>query len=253
MLLRFFFRLFVKGFRKQILRDAYRGILGREPDAAGLAAYAAGLSRTGELAPILAEMAASDEHWRKMVRDRAATLAEQLQASLRDEPSDPDELARCADQIQASAEVGTCAAALSRGPGHWRQMARNDPGALVKAVFQGLLGREPDAAGAAAYEAVLGETGDIVSFLAAVADSEEHRVRLSGPAAGAGDAGTSAGLFAAADVVAGAFRGLLGRDPDEEGLIAYTSVLTHHGDIAALLADISRSAEHRKRVLLQHG
>ena len=49
-------------------------------------------------------------------------------------------------------------------------------------------------------------------------------------------------------VLVAAYRALLGREPDEAGLRAYSQQLTNHGALEAVLASISASREHHLRV-----
>lgn len=55
------FRLFVRLFRKPLVDAIYRGMLGREPDPAGAAAHAAALAQSGNLAGSLHHFAGSAE------------------------------------------------------------------------------------------------------------------------------------------------------------------------------------------------
>ena len=79
MFARFFFRLFLGLFSRRVVRAAYQGILGRPPDAAGLATYARELSTRRDLAWLLADLAQSDECQRALLdRNPGMALKEKL-------------------------------------------------------------------------------------------------------------------------------------------------------------------------------
>lgn len=179
-----------------LVRAAYVGILGREPDAEGLASHVARLRRDGQMAAVLSDIAGSEEAWRRGLAAHA-----------------PD---------------------------------------IVGAAFRALLGREPEDEARAAYADLLSRTGEIETFLREVADSPEHGTRVMarlGPVHEAHSAHEAAPVSHAA-IVESVFRGLLGRAPDAEALAAYTRLLAETGDVAAFIAEVDRSTEHRRRLLL---
>lgn len=190
-------RGFLGRHRGGVLAEAYRGILGREPDAEGLASHRATLAHARRLAPVLDSMVRSEEVWRRLLGLRA--------------------------------------------------------GALVGAVFRALLDREPEDEARAAYGDLLARTGDLEAFVAEVARSTEHENRVlakhgAAPAAAVGVGGWT--LHDHDALVHAVFRGLLGRDPDPQALATYTRLLAEGGDVAAFIAEVDRSAEHRRRILL---
>lgn len=213
-------RLFSRVFAGSLVRQAYAGILGREPDKAGLAAHAASVRRTGRLAPVLKTMVDSEEAWQRAVR--------------------------------LHAEDG--AALTPTGPADWHHVVWRDGPTFVAAAYTALLDREPDAAELQAQSQWLAEHDDVAAFLSGIGRSEEHTARVlerqglpAGPVlpvtAGQG------GDFEA--TVVAAFQGLLGRHPDPDALTAYTALLCETGDLASFLAELSDSVEHRKRLLLR--
>jgi hypothetical protein len=183
--------------RDEVLAEAYQGILGREPDPDGLATHGTTLTETGRLAPVLDAMVQSEEAWRRLLGRRAE--------------------------------------------------------ALVGAVFRALLDREPEDEARAAYADSLARTGDLEALIHAVGRSAEHEaLMLARQGIGAGERGAPAEASSPdhAVVVRAVFEGLLGRAPDEEALAVYTRLLTHTGDVAGFIAEVDRSAEHRRRMLL---
>ena len=249
-----FFRLFLKLYRKEILREAYVGVLGREPDAVGLAAHAAHIEQKGQLAPVLAEMSQSTEAWEIALKGRAEAIVHQLHDALREGDTHPDDFATWTAQLRATSDLGAVTGSMTQGAAHWREMARRDPDALINAAFVALLERQPDLDGLTHYTNLLRDTGDIALFLSSVCGSIEHQTRVlerSGALLSVQTTPVTMSSFSHEALVNAAFRGLLGREPDPEALLAYTTSLQETGDVAGFLAEVGQSAEHRKRVLLK--
>jgi hypothetical protein len=180
-----------------LLRSAYAGILGREPDAEGLAAYSEALHRHGEAAPVLEEISLSDEAWVRILRGRAASV--------------------------------------------------------VTAAYQGLLWRDPEPGEIELYAAPLAGSGDLASFLAELGQCEEHLAGLRERGRGLDPDRSSHPtdlLIDPESVVTATFQGLLGRDPEPDAKAAYASLLRERGDLSSFIAEVGRSIEHRKRLLL---
>lgn len=248
------FRTFLKVYRKRILREAYIGILGREPDTEGLDAHAARLGRNGDLAPVLAEMSQSDEACKIALRKRAEQTVQQLCDALRGGESGAADLDGLTQRLVATLDVGAVAAALASGPEHWRKMIRSDPGMVIDAAFNSLLKRQPDLEGLATYTKLLNRTGDLTAFLGDLSASQECRavfLAQVGPSQNAEPDRSTPTNFSVEEIVAAAYVALLGRAPDDEGLAAYSKQLQEGGTVADFLAAIDRSTEHRKRLLLR--
>ena len=109
---------------------------------------------------------------------------------------------------------------------------------FVTAAYLALLEREPDEQGLAAYSGNLSRTGDLEEVIRKIARSEEawNKTVLGSPG----------------PLIAAAFRGLLGRDPEAEALSTYSRHLDGHRDLAAMLNDVGRSEEHWRRLLAVH-
>ena len=58
---RFFYRLFLRLFAKQIVKDAYQGVLARPADAAGLREYRRALAKRRDLAWLMSDLLDSAE------------------------------------------------------------------------------------------------------------------------------------------------------------------------------------------------
>jgi hypothetical protein len=109
---------------------------------------------------------------------------------------------------------------------------------FVRAMYLALLERDADRDGFAAYCKELRRNGDLVGVTRSIAKSEEARDRV---------------LFGKpAQLVTAAFRGLLGRDPEQEALTAYSENLANVSAFANTLDEIGRSDEHFRRLIAIH-
>ena len=137
-----------------------------------------------------------------------------------------------------------------KGLSRFRANIFNQRGA-VGAVFRALLEREPDDEARAAYAEMLTRSGDLEAFVTEVARSAEHEQRVLGRHGQSPGAGAPASAAGGPEVLVHAvFQGLLGRAPDAEALAAYTRLLAESGDLARFIAEVDKSAEHRRRLLL---
>jgi hypothetical protein len=233
---------------------AYRGILGREPDNVGLAAYTEALATEGDLAKVLEEIFRSDEAWTRALKSRSSEIVHELQQVLCG-PERPGAAPVPEVEMRSTEDIGGVTERLARGLQHWQQLTRTDSETIVSAVFAAILDRTPDEAELAARALELGESGDLVQLLAEVSRSEEHeRAVLARSIAANRSAQAPEESGPKVDyqtIVHAAFQGLLGRQPEEEALGAYSARLRETGDVAAFIAEVGRSKEHRKFMLLQ--
>jgi hypothetical protein len=179
MLARFFFSLFLKLFARRLVRSAYRGILGRAPDAAGLNAYAKELSSRRDLAWVLADLADSDEARRRAGLGAPEDLVRTAFAAILRRSPQPEELAAHVARLKETLSVDSLLLELSAGRAHTGKFAVSEAEELVQATFKALLQRAPEPEALAAYTHLLVETGDMARFIAEISTSQEHRERLS--------------------------------------------------------------------------
>ncbi|MFG5408131.1 hypothetical protein ABXN37_08420 [Piscinibacter sakaiensis] len=106
---------------------------------------------------------------------------------------------------------------------------------LVRAVFAGLLGREPDEEALRAYSEFLVGSQNPAGLVGDVAGSAEHLQQVVAQQAPA--------------LVQLVFRALLEREADPEALAAYSARLTETRDLQALVAEVGASREHRNLLL----
>jgi uncharacterized protein (DUF2267 family) len=185
-------RDFIRQHELEVLREAYEGILGREPDPDGLAAHGATLRQTGRLASVLRDMVRSDEAWRSMLAARATDIVQAVFRALLGRDPEEEAQAAYAELLARTGDLEVFLTEVAHSQEHEARVLDRQglgpgpaapPGtgtftsheAVVTAVFQGMLGRPPDAEGLAAYTQLLADTGDLARFIAEVDRSAEHR------------------------------------------------------------------------------
>lgn len=104
---------------------------------------------------------------------------------------------------------------------------------LVKAAYMVLLQREPDEEGLASYITFISETMDLPSFFADIVQSDEYRQKLT--------------QLLSRELVKQIYIGLLKREPDEEGLAAYSEGMVEPRDISRIMDDVLSSSEFAAR------
>src|ERR1043166_1211552 len=106
---------------------------------------------------------------------------------------------------------------------------------VVTAAYLGLLRRAPSASELAASAAELKRTRDLDALLDRLSQSAELWKNLL--------------VEHSPELVKPVFRGMLGRDPDDEGLRAYTQLLAEQIELEPVPFDAAGSPEHRRRLL----
>lgn len=105
----------------------------------------------------------------------------------------------------------------------------------VRIAYLGVLGREPDSAGAIEYERVLSGSGRMSEVLRNLATSQEHWEKLVGARA--------------RELVRSVFHALLYREPDEKAAQSYSGALAHDPDLRRFIAEVAESREHWERLV----
>jgi hypothetical protein len=97
-----------------IVTAAFRGLLGRDPDAEALAAYSASFADQRNLAAMLDDIGRSDEHWRRLLALHADIIVRTLYKTLLEREPDPEFLAVHAQQLRQSADLSALTLAITR-------------------------------------------------------------------------------------------------------------------------------------------
>ncbi len=220
----------------QLVREMYRGLLGRDPEPEALARYASEFAESRDLHRLLAEIASSEEHWQRLFAARVPLLVHVMYRGLFNRDPNAEALARYSGELAELHDIGRPLAEMVCSDELWQRLLGMRAPQMVRAIYRGMLNREPAPEALARYAGQLAEAHDLSRSVAEIASSEEHWQRLFG---------LRAPLF-----VYVMYRGLLDRDPEPEALARYTGQLAESQDLARPLTEIAASEEHWQRVLV---
>lgn len=232
---RYWYRAFTKAFSRGIVKDAYRAILRREPDPAGMEAHERQLKQHGRLVAILTDMSHSEEAWEKSLFEHPRALALRLHEALVGGTPDPAVLSAAEAALAEARDFKPALQILlDRRPGGAKP-GEAEARVTVQAIFRGLLGRAAEPEAEAAYVGELRRHGDLAALLDEVAASPEHLQRVV--------------ALQAEALVAGVFRALLEREADDGALLGYGNTLRETRDLFAVVREVGQSREHRNLLL----
>src|SRR5712672_114759 len=219
----------------ELIRALHLGLLSREPDPEALRDQVPRLGAPHDLAALLSEMARSDEHWNRTLIGRAPELVRVVYQGLLNREPGTGDLRRHSEQLAETYDLEPVLEQMARSDEQWQRTLEMRANDLVRALYRGLLQREPEADALQAYAARLIQTHDLVPLLSEIVRSDErwHKsLEVRAP-----------------DLVQALYRGLLQRDAEPEALEAYAAKLMQTHDLTPLLAGISRSDERWQRAL----
>ena len=174
---------------------------------------------------------------RLLLRWHARYFVRVLYLALLEREADDEGLAAyCAELGRTSDLIGT-ARAIARSEEGWSKNLHSRPAYLVKAAFNGILGRDPEAEALTAYSESLRAHRNLATLIDDLAKSEEHWSRLR--------------VIHAEALIRATFLGLLKREPDPDALSVYGEQLRQNADLKALISVVADSAEHWELLLKQ--
>jgi hypothetical protein len=174
---------------------------------------------------------------RLLLRWHARYFVRVLYLALLEREADDEGLAAyCVELGRTSDLIGT-ARAIARSEEGWTKNLHSRPASLVKAAFNGVLGRDPEAVALTAYSESLSAHCNLATLINDLAKSEEHWRRLQAMHAEA--------------LIRAAFLGLLKREPDPDALAVYGQQLRQTADLKALISIVADSPEHWEVLLKQ--
>lgn len=217
-----------------LVRICFNALLGREPDQDALAAYTGDLKNSHDLAALVANVAGSTEHWERTFHAHANELVNALYQGLLGRDAEPEALQSYASKLNAPIDLAHLAAAIGRSNESWRRSLQAHSLEIVRAIYAGVIGTEPDAAMAESLASRLIDVGDLRTSLGEIVESREFRKKSFDTLAD--------------DFVRALYRGMLGRDPEAHALQSYSRTLRESGDLKSLVAAINGSAEHERYV-----
>ncbi len=203
----------------------YRDLLGREPDAAGVAFWVTQLE--GGMSPggMISQFVDSPEFGE--VRAPVARLYRAALGRLPDESG----WAFWASRLAAGESLESLAAAFIATPEGTDRLGAEDPGELVEALYEQVLGRSPDTAGRAFWVGQLAGGRSRASVVVAFAESPEF-----------------VAAFAPEIRAALLYSGLLGRTPDAGGLEFWTAQLAGGRSYVSTIDGFVASEEYLERL-----
>jgi len=198
------------------VHNLYRELLGREPDAAGFAAWLSfladdqGQSNAGRRAVAIAGFMDSPEYkdhvvttiYEVFLHRAPDSLGMQAWANVLGQPGNPGTHAGGHDELDVVADI-------IGSPEYFALHGGTNQG-FVEALYQDLLGRTADAGGEAAWTQLLAGTGDRTAVALAIAGSPEadHKLLNAADATLSLPGGPAGGPYAAADLTGGGWENL---------------------------------------------
>ncbi|MGZ5120123.1 MAG: polysaccharide pyruvyl transferase family protein [Burkholderiales bacterium] len=149
-----------------LLASIYQGLLEREPQRFEIEKYGSGLGdpsglvSPGALAPVLADVAGSDERWNKTLEHRADGIVRTVFHRLLGREPEAAVIQHYAGQVKATHDLGGLLAAIAGSDEYWQTSLRAHASELVGAFYRDLLGQEPDSDFMSTQALVLAELGD---------------------------------------------------------------------------------------------
>ncbi len=220
---------------EDLIRSFYQGLLNREPGPAGLEHHAAELAEGHNLAALLREICQSEEHWNIILDSRANGLIREFYLALLGREPEREALENGSAKLLQAHDLRAVLADLCGSDEHWQLTLGRRAHDLVRAVYLGLLGREPELKALESFAAKLARTRDLAGLLAGVSGSDEHwKLILSSRSE---------------DVVRGFCHGILGRDPEPDELASLSAALAKSRNLADLVHSIDRSDDTWRKSL----
>src|SRR5438105_136709 len=184
----------------------------------------------GELS---AETRSRERRFLRFVRIFSRELADSLYRGLLARPSDAAGLAAYSKNIQQATRLADVVGDMARSDEFRKRMFSEQADMLVRGVFRGALGREPDGNARDSYGRMISERCDVAELIATVVGSAEFRKRL-----------LSEFLAALAQPV---YKGLQGRAPSATELLDYTAMMRQPNDLEHVLRKIVKSSEFSRK------
>jgi TorA maturation chaperone TorD len=209
-------------------------MLGRLPDDAGLKAYCAelgsGLKAGKGLAELLTAISRSQEHWQRVLQQRAEDLVRAACEGILKRAPGERELKALAAQLRTSGSIAGLLSTVATSQEHWEQSLARRSQELVLALYRSTFNRDPDSQRLQSYATQLKANKDIPGLLSAIGASQEFWERQIAQRA--------------EELVRAVYGALLNREPEDGALKAYVAQLKEHKSLAELLSAIGKSQEH---------
>jgi hypothetical protein len=218
-----------------LVRAVFEGILRRKPDEQELKAHVAQLRRSGDLAGLISDVAASQENWEQSLARRSEEVVLGLHRRIFKRDPDAAGLRSYAGQLEASKDLAGLLAAVAASQEFWEGQITERAEELVRAAYRALLKREPEEQALSAYAEQLKEHKNLTTLLRTIGESREHWEVLQ--------------AANAEELVRAIFAALLNREPEEQALQDYAAKLREKKQLSELMTAVANSQEHWELLL----
>lgn len=227
-----------------IVQSAYMAAFGRKADVEGLAAYSHQLGRELSLQDFLSALLASDEHWQQLLTKRASEVVTSCYTALLGRLPDKEGLTEHVQRLNDGESMAEIMRGIGTSDEHQAYIAPFDRFAteLIDALYRGILGRECDTEGVAAYAELLRTPETVADVATALIRSDEFYHRH---AAAIGPRWLSDQAEPLANAV---FRGLLQRDASDGERAGFKNEIFGVDDLQKAIASILNAGEFRGQV-----
>jgi hypothetical protein len=222
----------------ELVRGVFATILEREPLEEELRTLAAQLRTSSDLFALIAGIATSQEHWKRLLEARSEELVLTLYRLMFGRDPASGVLKTYASRLRESGDLSCVLAAIGASQEFWQQQVAHRAGDLVRAAYRSLLSREPEDTALKSYAEQLKEHKSLEQTLSAIAQSQEHRDVVQ--------------RESAEDLVRAAFVSLLEREPEEAALKAYADNLRRGQSLREVLSEVGHSKEHWQLLRREH-
>ncbi|MDI1307900.1 MAG: polysaccharide pyruvyl transferase family protein [Methylotenera sp.] len=171
------FKLFVKLYAGDIVKAIYQGILGRQADEVGFAAYFESLKKSGDIESVINEISGSEEAWKNHFYAYPEALVSLVFKGLLAREPEAEALTNYSEKLTEHQNLAEVLSEVGQSQEYWEYILGVNATKIVNGIYLGLLGREADEAGSLTYCEKIKQTGDFVSVITQVGQSQEFQIR----------------------------------------------------------------------------
>lgn len=172
------YRIVCRIFRREIIRDGFRGVLGRDPEEEALKAYKGSFKGLGTES-LIRELSESEEAWKKQKEAHAEELIRDAYLGVLEREPEEEALRAYRYKIKEIGVAGVIRK-VSKSEEAWKNLLADYSNRLVSEMYRSILKREPDTKGLENYSHKIRVSGSISSALASITNSEEYKKKLYG-------------------------------------------------------------------------
>lgn len=210
-----------------VVRTVYKGLLGREPKQEEEKIYDGDSSERTELSSLLGTILCSEEFWTHMIAVRAPELVQAAYRGLLGREPDSQGLTNHISALSQKKRLAGFLYDFTQSDEFWYKTLASRASNMVRDIYRGLLGREPDQDGLDVHTAALARNRRLDVFLTEFISSDEYWDRLLAKRA--------------PDILQAIYKGLFGKELDDNKLQEHAQVIRRSRDLAVIVAALVRS------------